>query len=201
MKQTGRRLILVSGRQRADLEHVFPALDIFDLALVENGALLYDPARGDEHALAPRASAALVDALRARGVSPLSVGVCIVATRQACEATVRDVIRELGLAMEIAFNKGAVMMLPAGVDKASGLRAAIHALGLPTNSVLGIGDAENDLPFLRVCGCSAAVGNALPIVREEVDLWLSQENGAAVVELIDRLLRDEDVLVASGRDA
>ncbi|HLX29036.1 MAG TPA: HAD family hydrolase [Casimicrobiaceae bacterium] len=201
LKQTGRRLILVSGRQRADLAHVFPALDIFDLAVVENGALLYNPATREEHALAPRPSAALVDALRARNVSPLSVGVCIVATQQACEATVREVIRELGLDLAIAFNKGALMMLPAGVDKASGLHAAIDALGLRPNSVLGIGDAENDLPFLRVCGCSAAVGNALPMVRKEVDVWLAQENGAGVVKLIDRLLRDEAALVSSGRDA
>lgn len=198
LKHTGRRLVLVSGRQRPDLEHVFPALDIFDLAVAENGALLYHPATREEHALAPRSSAAFVDALRARGVSPLSVGVCIVATRSPCEAIVRDMIHELGLDMEIAFNKGSLMMLPAGIDKASGLRAAIHALGLPPNGVLGVGDGENDLPFLRVCGCSAAVANALPMVQREVDIRLQKESGSGVIELIDRLLRDEETVAASG---
>ena len=201
MKQTGRQLVLVTGRQRADLESVFPKLGLCDLAVLENGALLYDPATRSQRALAPRASDAFVDALRARGVSPLSVGFCIVATRQACEAIVRDVIRDLGLDMDIALNKGALMILPAGVDKASGLRAAIDAIGLRPNSVLGVGDAENDLAFLHVCGCSAAVANALPVVRKEVDVRLPQENGAGVVELIDRLLRDEHALVASGRDS
>jgi HAD superfamily hydrolase (TIGR01484 family) len=201
LKQTGRRLVLVSGRQRPDLERVFRELGLCDLAVLENGALLYEPATREERALAPYPSDAFVDALRARGVSPLSVGVCIVATQQACEAIVRDVMRDLGLDMEIALNKGALMMLPAGVDKASGLRAAIDALGLRPNNVLGVGDAENDLAFLRVCGCSAAVANALPMVRKEVDVRLRRDNGAGVVELIDRLLRDEDALVASGHDA
>ena len=57
--------------------------------------------------------------------SPLSVGRVIVATWEPNEGKVLDAIRELGLELQIIFNKGAVMVLPAGVNKESGLRAAL----------------------------------------------------------------------------
>ncbi len=37
---TGRRLILVSGRELEDLLSVFPRTDLFERVVVENGALL-----------------------------------------------------------------------------------------------------------------------------------------------------------------
>jgi hypothetical protein len=67
--------------------------------------------------------------------------------------------------VQIVFNKGAVMVLPAGVNKASGLAAALVRLRLSPLNVVGIGDAENDHAFLRVCGCAVAVANALPMVK------------------------------------
>ena len=58
-----------------------------------------------------------------------------------------ETIRDLGLEFQITFNKGAVMVLPAGVNKASGLAAAIGELGLSPLKVVGVGDAENDHAF------------------------------------------------------
>ena len=59
-----------------------------------------------------------------------------------------DTIRDLGLELQVIFNKGAVMVLPAGVNKASGLAAALADLGLSPHNVVGVGDAENDHAFL-----------------------------------------------------
>ena len=63
-----------------------------------------------------------VATLRARGVGPISVGRSIVATWEPHENTVLQTIRDLGLELQVIFNKGAVMVLPAGVNKASGLQ-------------------------------------------------------------------------------
>ena len=60
-----------------------------------------------------------------------------------------EAIRDLGLELQIIFNKGAVMVLPAGVNKASGLAVALARLGLSPHNVVGVGDAENDHAFLR----------------------------------------------------
>lgn len=190
---SGRKLVLVTGRELAQLIEVFPALPVFDLVVAENGALLYDPKTKATTALAEPPPAAFVDRLRERGVEDVSVGRSIVATWAPHETTVLEVIRELGLEWHIIFNKGAVMALPSSVNKASGLAAALEVLALSPLNAVGVGDAENDQAFLRLCACSAAVANALPAVKEGADFVTAADHGAGVVELIEGLLdRDLD---------
>ena len=69
LKETGRKLILVTGRELADLERVFPGIDIFDKIVAENGAILYTPASKEQRVLAPSPSAEFVARLQARGVA------------------------------------------------------------------------------------------------------------------------------------
>ena len=196
---TGGRVILVTGRELPDLRAVLPDLSIFDLVVAENGALIHDPATGEERLLAPPPPAALVESLRHRGVRPLSVGRAVIATWEPHETTVLSVIHELGLDMQIAFNKGAVMVLPAGVSKSSGLAEALAAFGLSPHNVVGVGDAENDHSFLAHCGLSAAVANATPALKSSVDLVLKGRNGDGVVELLDRMMREDQRLAPLSR--
>lgn len=201
LKQSGRRLIMVTGRELPDLERVCPRLDLFDRVLAENGALLYVPATREERPLGPPPPEAFVAHLKALGIQPLSVGRVIVATWEPNEAAVLEAIRTLGLDLQIIFNKGAVMVLPNGINKASGLAAALEDLGLSSHNVIATGDAENDLAFMRTCGCAIAVGNALPAVKEAADVVTIAARGAGVAEAIDRWLADEAGLLdaAAGR--
>jgi hydroxymethylpyrimidine pyrophosphatase-like HAD family hydrolase len=191
LKQTGRKFILVTGRELDDLQRVFDRLDICDAVVAENGALLYMPASEEEKPIAPTPPPEFVAALQARGVSPLSVGHSIVATWEPNETIVLETIKDMGLELEIIFNKGAVMVLPSGVNKATGLAVALQALRLSPQNVIGIGDAENDHAFLRACGLSVAVDNALPAVKAASDLVTRGARGAGVEELVDRLVADE----------
>jgi len=188
LRAAGRRLVLVTGRELADLQRVFDALELFDAVVAENGATLYTPATRDERLLAEAPPEALVRTLRARGVSPLAVGRVIVATWQPNEHLVLEAIRELGLELQVIFNKGAVMVLPSGVNKASGLVAALRGLGVSPHNVVGVGDAENDHAFLRICELAAAVANALPSVKDDADLVTRGARGDGVRELIEALL-------------
>ena len=187
LKASGRTLILITGRDLSSIQRAFPDLDLFDLAVVENGALLYDPARQEEIPLAGPPTAEFVARLQELGVSPLSVGRSIVATWEPNETLVLDAIRDLSLDLQIIFNKGAVMVLPASINKASGLRSALERLGLSPHNVVGIGDAENDHAFLKLCGCSVAVENAISSVRETADI-LTHARGAGVTALARQLL-------------
>jgi hydroxymethylpyrimidine pyrophosphatase-like HAD family hydrolase len=72
-----------------------------------------------------------------------------------------------------------------------GLTAALGELHLSPGDAVGIGDAENDHAFLAACGTSVAVANALPGLKQRVDLVTSGEAGTGVVELVDRLLADD----------
>ena len=198
LKESGRKLLMVSGRELPDLLSVFPRLDLFDLAVLENGALLFDPATREERCLAEPPPKAFAEELRRRGVPRISEGRVIVATWRPHETTVLETIHELGLELQVIFNKDAVMVLPSGVNKASGLRVALASLGLSPHNAVGVGDAENDHAFLSVCECSVAVANALPVTRAHADLALDADHGAGVRELIARLLDDDLAAVSAG---
>ena len=179
LKRSERKLLLVTGRQLPDLKRTFQDIQLFNMVVAENGAVLFDPKTGVETLLAPAPPPVFVEALRARDV-PVSEGRSIVATWEPHQNAVLEVIRELGLELQIVFNKGAVMVLPAGVNKASGLEAALTLLELSAHNVVGIGDAENDHAFLRSCGFAVAVANALPMLKETSDFVTEEPRGAGV---------------------
>lgn len=188
---TGRRLVLVTGRELPEVLELFPKITLFEWVVAENGALLYDPATRQETPLVPPPPERFLTALRDRNVTPLSVGRVIVATREPHEHDVLAVIHDLGLELQVIFNKGAVMVLPTGVNKATGLIAALERMHASAENAVGVGDAENDHAFLHLCGYSAAVSNALPVLKETVHMVTAGHHGAGVVELIEAMIKDD----------
>ena len=201
LRGSGRKLVLVTGRELEDLLTVLHVPQLFDRIVAENGAMVYHPVTREVKTLAEKPPAAFVAALKKRKVHPLAVGHVIVATWKPQETAVLSAIRDLGLDLQVIFNKDAVMVLPAGVNKASGLAAALKELELSFHEVVGIGDAENDHVFLSMCECAVAVRNALPMVKERADLVTVADHGRGVEKLIERLLENdlEDVHIASKR--
>ncbi len=128
-------------------------------------------------------------------MTPLSSGRSIIATREPHHITALEEVRRLGLELEIIFNKGAVMVLPSGVNKSTGLAAALDELGLSPKDVVGIGDAENDHAFLGVCGCGVAVANALPALRDKVHLVMKRDHGRGVADLISLIIENDRALM------
>jgi hydroxymethylpyrimidine pyrophosphatase-like HAD family hydrolase len=172
LRASGRRIVLVTGRRLEELLTVCPDLGPFDLVVAENGAILYTPSSREAVTLAEPPPPGFVEALRDRGVT---------------DQAVLETIQDMELDLQVVFNKGAVMILPADVDKASGLAAALARLGLSPADAVGIGDAENDHALLGACACGVAVANALPALRERADLVTTADNGAGVAELCERL--------------
>jgi HAD superfamily hydrolase (TIGR01484 family) len=211
LKDSGRYLILVSGRELEDLKGAFSELKLFDAAVLENGALLHKPSERLTRVLAEPPPSKFIKRLRKRGVEPLAVGQVIVATCEPQANTVLEVIHELGLELQVVFNKGSAMVLPSGVNKGTGLAAALDELRLSAHNVVGVGDAENDHAFLASCECAVAVDNALPTLKERADLVTRGARGEGVAELVDMLLDDDlrhagrdlrrhDVLIGEGED-
>ena len=190
-RASGRKLLLVTGREIDNLRNICPHLEFFDRIVAENGGVLYRPDTDEQRILAPSPPQEFVRALRERGVFPLGVGRTILATYRPHETAIVQTIRDLGLKWEVIFNKDAVMVLPVGVDKASGLTAALQELELSPQNVVAVGDAENDRAFLDLCGCAAVVANALPALKEHADLVTHGAAGQGVRELIDGLLADK----------
>jgi HAD superfamily hydrolase (TIGR01484 family) len=187
-KEAGHKLIMVTGRELPDLQKVCPFTKMFDCIVAENGALLFWPAKNEKKILVGPPPKEFIDCLRAQGVSPLSYGDVIVATQETYKGVVLDAIEDLGLKLRVILNKGALMVLPASVDKATGLTEAAKAMGLELADIVGVGDAENDQVFLTLCGYSAATGNALPFLKKQVHYVCKATHGAGVEELIEKLL-------------
>lgn len=188
LKASGRKLILVTGRVLEDLKSVFSHCEIFDRIVAENGAVIHRPAGGEDKVLGEPPPDSFAEALRALGVSPLEGGKVILSTREPHEETVLETIREFGLEHQVIFNKGAVMILPAGVNKAAGLAVALKELGLSPHNAVAVGDAENDNAMLEQCECAAVVANALPRLKLRADFVSTGEDGDGVSELAERMM-------------
>jgi HAD superfamily hydrolase (TIGR01484 family) len=197
LKETGRRLLLVTGRELRHLQDAH--LEMFDRVVAENGAVLYNPGARRQQLIAGKPPLELVEALKEKAVAPLSIGEAIVATWSPNETVVLETIRDLGLEYHTIFNKGAIMVLPSGVNKATGLKMALAEIELSPHNVAGVGDAENDFAFLEACGCSAAVGNATPALKHTVDVVLEGSVGRGVVELIERIIAEDAGIIPAGR--
>jgi len=190
LRASGRKLILVTGRHLDDLLTVMPRIELFDRVVVENGALLYRPESRQEHVLGEAPPERFLEMLRRRGVTATR-GRVIVATWEPHETVVLETIRDLGLEHQVIFNKGAVMVLPPGVNKATGLEVALRELSLTRHETVGVGDAENDHAMLSMCECAVAVANALPTLKERADVVTLGDHGGGVSELCEQLLADD----------
>lgn len=188
VKESGRALVLVTGRRLDDLLEIFSHVSMFDVVVCENGALLYDPATKAVKLLAQPPEPEFIDRLRDCGIENLELGQIIVSTWHPNEAVALSVIQEMGLDLHITFNKGAVMILPPEVNKGSGLRAALCELKMSSHNTLSIGDAENDLAMFSLSEFSAAVANALPTVKSHASMTTQANHGQGVIELLDKLI-------------
>ena len=191
LKESGRKLVMVTGRELDELLELLEEPLLFDRIVAENGALLYRPETKEEVKLAEAPPPEFAEKLKARGVGPISVGRVIVATWEPHESTVLEVVRDMGLELQVIFNKGAVMVLPSGVNKATGLEACLRDMGLSAHNVVAVGDAENDHAFLGASEAAVAVSNALTTLKERADWTTSADHGRGVTQLVRRLLEDD----------
>ncbi|HZJ61959.1 MAG TPA: HAD-IIB family hydrolase [Kofleriaceae bacterium] len=191
LRDSGRKVVMVTGRQLDDLLGLLPEPELFARIVAENGAVIHVPATKETRALAEPPPAAFADELRRRGVDRVTAGRVIVASWEPHQNAILHAIRDLGLELQVIFNKGAVMVLPTGVNKATGLVAALAELGLSPRNTVAVGDAENDHALLVACECGAAVANALPALKGHADVVLAGDHGAGVAELIDRLIAND----------
>jgi hydroxymethylpyrimidine pyrophosphatase-like HAD family hydrolase len=191
VRASGRKILLVTGRKLDDLQGVCNCLDLFDRVVAENGAVLYNPATRERRLLSEGPPHLFIQTLRQRGVRPLSLGQVVVAAWHPHETIVLQTIRDLNLGLQVTFNKDAVMVLPAGVNKASGLMVALQELNLSRHNIIGIGDAENDHAFLAACEIGVAVANALPLLKDAADFVTAEARGRGVLELVAELLKGD----------
>jgi len=101
-----------------------------------------------------------------------------------------------GLPIRIFTNPLTVDLVPAGVDKGSGLKWLVEELAsfLPEGmkNIAGIGDTLGDMPFLELCGFSGAPQNAVEEIKGRVSYVASTPGPWAVVDVLEEcILRNQ----------
>ena len=182
VREKGVRVLLVTGRILSDLDVEFPGLaNRFDLVVAENGCVLRG-ANGSR-LLADPVEPALLERLHDVGIG-VSRGQVLLATAADAGHIALDAIESLGLDVHLVRNRGALMLMPAGITKGTGLREGLAELGISPHNSLAVGDAENDYALLGAAELGVAVGNAVKSLREHADLVLTAEDGAGVADLL-----------------
>jgi hydroxymethylpyrimidine pyrophosphatase-like HAD family hydrolase len=191
VSRSGRELILVTGRMLDELLDLFPQVGMFSRVVAEDGGVLFNPRTETVQTLAEAPPTSMIAELQSMNVNPLYIGRVILATWRPNESAAMDAVRRTGYEHQIIFNKDAVMIVPPGVNKASGLRIASQELGFSLRNTVGVGNAQNDYAFLRECEFAVAVGDAVDVIKESAD-WVTQGNaGDGVIELASDLVEND----------
>lgn len=171
LSATGRKLILVTGRELRRLLEIFPEARLFDYIVAENGAVLHRTATRQSEILGQAPPEILLQELRRQRISPLSVGSSIISTTTGHADTARAALRKLKLHLdyELVSNDDTLLILPPGVDKASGMNEALRELGVSRHNLVAIGNAENDLPLFAYAEHAVAVSNSAEPVKQAAD--------------------------------
>ncbi len=181
-RASGLRIVLVIGRILGKLEEVWPTVhESVDCVIAENGAVLL--AGAWHHLLADPVDRRLDDALAARAV-PFVRGEVLLAAKVADEPSIVASIRSLELGCQTVANRTALMVLPAGVSKGTGLFHALGHLGLSFHNTIAVGDAENDLPLYDRSELAVAVRNAVQPPSERADIVLADPDGSGVAAFV-----------------
>jgi hydroxymethylpyrimidine pyrophosphatase-like HAD family hydrolase len=184
----GGTVVLVTGRRVPELYRVFPGLvEAVDLVIAENGGVLLAQ-DGTTRRLGAPLPHALPRRLEAAGAREIDPGEVVVSFSSDDTEKARPVVDE---GWHLVLNKDRAMVLPVGVDKGSGLCAAMDVLDRPLDDVVAVGDGENDATLLAHAGWGVAVADAVPALLQQADEVTRGGASAGVVELLARLLSEQ----------
>ncbi len=187
-RERGIVAVLVTGRILSDITRAAGGLEFADAVVAENGAVIAFP-NGHTRLIGQPPPQAFLDQLRQNRIE-FVVGQCIVDTNAGSAPKILELIRKLELPLVLLFNHDRLMVLPQGISKGTGLRAALDALRLSPHNALGIGDAENDHDLLEACEVGVAVSWGSPTLQKKADEVLVGEGPRAVAEYLRRTAQE-----------
>ncbi|HLV02504.1 MAG TPA: HAD hydrolase family protein [Acidobacteriota bacterium] len=187
-KEHGLVIILVTGRIIHSFNEQVPFFEICEAVVAEDGAVVFFPRTRSIARPFGRLNRRLVRRIEKLDI-PMEKGSAIIATREPHDQAILAVLKDAGGGATVEYNRGAVMVLPPGATKGTGLLYALRELGYSPRSVLACGDAENDRSLFEMSEMAVAVANAAPDIQRLADSVLERPNGAGVEELIQGLIQ------------
>lgn len=182
-RERGIATILVTGRVHEDTEALCGDLSAFDAVVSENGAVtcISEPRRTIRLGSPPPER--FLGELRTRGI-PFHVGSVVLGTWDRHAHELLDLVRRHALDSQLVFNREALMLLPSGINKATGVQRALAELRRSPHNLVVFGDAENDLPLFALAEVAVAAHGAAPEVAAQADEQLRHPGPAGVARYI-----------------
>lgn len=197
LKLAGCVLFLVTGRRYGSMD-LGSLAELFTGIAWENGAVLEHMASQELYLPFGYVNARLIQALEKTNM-PLERGVAIASTWTDHEAMVWQLLAETGNDVVIVHNKGALMILPPGTSKGTGLVRLLELCGFSPRNVACFGDGENDLALFQVCEVGIAVADAVPSLLSVADFVAAKPGPAGVQHTLETYWQNDAPLTIPTR--
>ncbi|MDH4251235.1 MAG: HAD hydrolase family protein [Nitrospira sp.] len=181
-RASGHVLFLVTGR-RYETVSLGRLAELFSGIVWENGAVLSHTASGETYLPFGQLDPRLLKAIEEAGI-PFERGLAIAATWTPHDQALWHILSSQGSSTSLEYNKSAVMVLPPGATKGSGLERLLALCGLSPRNLAAFGDAENDLSMMTLAEVAVAVADAVPAVIETADVIATAPGPEGVLEIL-----------------
>lgn len=202
---------LCTGRPRPYVEALAQVLNVTLPTICEGGCLVFYPVSGDIRSLASVDVVKGVHALRnVFSENPVLLqGLEFEVGKESSVSLTSDTFAKLSheekktvmtsiragvppLALSWTYSSSAIDITPSGIDKASGVDVLLAELGMENKAnVWGIGDGQNDVPFLREVGHCACPANAVEDIKAMAEIIAGKSFLAGTLELIRKIIEFE----------
>ncbi|HET92088.1 MAG TPA: response regulator [Chloroflexi bacterium] len=186
-KAAGLSIILVTGQTLDVLTATTEYTRLCEAIVAEDGAVVYFPRRDAIALPFGRLAPSVIHHLESLTI-PLQRGKAIITTHVPHDMAILNALRQIGGGATVEYNRGAVMVLPPGATKGTGLCYALQEMGYSPHNVVACGDAENDHSLLEMAELAVAVSNAHPDIQARADVQLSHPDGMGIRLFIHDLL-------------
>ncbi len=186
-KMAGLTLILTTGSRLARFIDTGPYDELFEAIVAENGAVVYFPRRDSRELPFGRLSPQLSDKVQALNI-PLEQGEALIATRTPHDRALLNALRGAQGGAAVEYNREAVMLLPSGATKGTGLQYALQELGFSARNVVACGEAENDRSLFETAELAVAMPHALAEIQKLADVALPPTQANPIQNLVTDLL-------------
>ena len=187
MRKKSWALILTTGRDRRYLLGRADIRGIFDAWVMEAGLSIYIPSKDTYFVDADENWRSFISSLRS--LSFIQEKENTISFSSSYLGTLKQMIEESLLEIQMRDNKGVIILLPKGVNKWSGTLKALEIMGLESELIAAIGDSEIDLELIEQADFGAVVANADETLKRVADYVARGEDGDGVIEIIDVLLK------------
>lgn len=197
---------LCTGRQAPYVELLAQLTGGFLPCLFEHGAGMFDPQRfrfAFNPSLPPHPWNDLASVRAALDAPLLSSGRAFVQPGKEATMTLyplgstsvaqlaelaADILARAGNSFRVTPNVRGVEIRPPGIDKGAGTRWLSSRLQIPMVCFAGVGDADDDLSFLRLVGFPSAPANATPAVRSASRYVATGRFGVGLLQILEHLV-------------